>query len=67
MATHEVQAVREQGMWQVFIDGFLVTEVARWSSVAFVAREWVAMTEELPSSEVHVHVRVVGKNHYIDS
>jgi hypothetical protein len=66
MATHEVQAVRDQGVWQVFIDGFLVTEVHRWPSVAFVAREWVALTEEIPSREVDLRVRVVGRNQYID-
>lgn len=67
MATHEVQAVRDKGMWQVFIDGFLVTEVSRWGSVGFVAREWVSMTEEIPSSEVDLAIRVVGRNQYIDA
>jgi hypothetical protein len=67
MATHEVQAVREQGTWQVFIDGFLVTEVPRWPSVGFVARSWLSLTEEMPSSEVDLHVRVVGRNQYLDA
>lgn len=67
MATHEVQAVRDAGMWQVFIDGFLVTEVARWPSVGFVAREWVSLTDEVPSSEVDLAIRVVGRNQYIDA
>jgi hypothetical protein len=66
MTTHEVQAVREQGVWQVFIDGFLVTEVSRWSSVGFAARDWVSRTNEVPASEVDLHVRVLGRNQYID-
>jgi hypothetical protein len=66
MAEHDVQAVRDGAAWQVFVDGFLITEVARWSSVGFVAREWIAATEEMPSSEVDLHVRVVGRNQYID-
>lgn len=60
MATYEVQAVRERGTWQVFIDGFLVTEVNRWSSVAFVARDLL----ELDRTD-DVHVRVVGRNQYV--
>jgi hypothetical protein len=67
MATHEVQAVRDQGVWQVFIDGFLVTEVTRWPSVAFVAREWIGLTEEVPPRTVDLRVRVVGRNQYIDA
>ncbi|ROS74975.1 hypothetical protein EDF24_2414 [Curtobacterium sp. PhB130] len=67
MATHEVQAVRDEGMWQVFIDGFLVTQVTRWPAVGFVAREWVALTEEVPSREVDIHIRVVGRNQYLDA
>ncbi|TCK63589.1 hypothetical protein [Curtobacterium sp. PhB136] len=67
MATHEVQAVRDEGMWQVFIDGFLVTQVARWPAVGFVAREWVALTEEVPSREVDIHIRVVGRNQFLDA
>ena len=61
MATHEVQAVRERGAWQVFIDGFLVTEVTRWPSVGFVAREFLAMdrTDDL-------RIRVVGRNQFLD-
>ncbi|MBA8991234.1 hypothetical protein FHW23_002503 [Curtobacterium pusillum] len=61
MATHEVQAVRERGAWQVFIDGFLVTEVSRWPSVGFTAREFLAMdrTDDL-------RIRVVGRNQYLD-
>ncbi|GAA3339873.1 hypothetical protein GCM10017714_17330 [Curtobacterium pusillum] len=61
MATHEVQAVRERGAWQVFIDGFLVTEVSRWPSVGFVAREFLAMdrTDDL-------RIRVVGRNQFLD-
>jgi hypothetical protein len=66
MATHEVQAVRDEGRWQVFIDGFLVTEVLRWPSVGFVAREWLAVTDEVPSSSVDLRIRVVGRNQYID-
>jgi hypothetical protein len=50
----------------VFIDGFLVTEVSRWSSVGFAARQWVSRTDEVPASEVDLHVRVLGRNHYID-
>lgn len=65
MATHEVQAVRERGAWQVFIDGFLVTEVPRWQSVGFVAREWIALTEDIPAREVDLSIRVVGRNQYI--
>ena len=64
MTTHEVQAVREQGMWQVFIDGFPVTEVRRWPSVAFVAREWISLTDQVPSREVDLHVTVIGRNHF---
>lgn len=67
MATHEVQAVRERGVWQVFIDGFLVTEVLRWPAVGFVAREFVSVTEEIPSSEVDLRIRVVGRNQYVDA
>ncbi|ROP64675.1 hypothetical protein [Curtobacterium sp. ZW137] len=67
MATHEVQAVRDEGMWQVFIDGFLVTQVTRWPAVGFVAREWVALTEEVPSREVDIHIRVVGRNQFLDA
>ncbi|OII12102.1 hypothetical protein [Curtobacterium sp. MCBA15_008] len=65
MATHEVQAVRESGAWQVFIDGFLVTEVTRWPSVGFVAREWIALTEEISVRDVDLSIRVVGRNQYI--
>jgi hypothetical protein len=65
MSTHEVQAVRERGAWQVFIDGFLVTEVVRWPSVGFVAREFIALTEEIPAGEVDLSIRVVGRNQYI--
>lgn len=61
MATYEVQAVREHGAWQVFIDGFLVTEVTRWPSVGFVAREILAMDR---SDELQI--RVVGRNQYVD-
>ncbi len=43
MATYEVQAVRERGVWQVFIEGTPITEVLRWSSVGPVAREFLAM------------------------
>lgn len=60
MATHEVQAVRERGAWQVFIDGFLVTEVTRWPSVGFVARELL----ELDRTDA-ISIRVVGRNQYI--
>jgi hypothetical protein len=63
---HRVQAVRENGAWQVFIDGFLVTEVVRWPAVGFVAREWIAATEEIASSEVRMTIDVVGRNQYID-
>jgi hypothetical protein len=63
---HDVQAIRDGRTWQVFIDGFLVTEVPRWSQVAFVAREWIAATGDVPSSEVEMRVRVVGRNQYID-
>ncbi|MET3452092.1 hypothetical protein EDF64_101268 [Curtobacterium flaccumfaciens] len=61
MATYEVQAVRERGAWQVFIDGILVTEVTRWPSVGFVSREFLAMdrTDDL-------RIRVVGRNQYVD-
>ena len=61
MATHEVQAVRERGTWQVFIDGFLLAEVTRWPSVGFVARELLELdrTDELS-------IRVVGRNQYVD-
>ncbi|TCU86503.1 hypothetical protein EDF51_10239 [Curtobacterium sp. PhB25] len=61
MATYEVQAVRERGVWQVFIDGFMVTEVDRWPAVGFVAREILAMdrTDDL-------QIRVVGRDQYID-
>jgi hypothetical protein len=65
MATHEVQAVRERGAWQVFIDGFLVTEVTLWPSVGFVAREWIGLTEEVPAREVDLTIRVVGRNQYV--
>ncbi|MFS0729638.1 hypothetical protein ABC270_06085 [Curtobacterium sp. 1P10AnD] len=61
MATYEVQAVRERGAWQVFIDGLLVTEVTRWPSVGFVAREFLAMDRE-----DELKIRVVGRNQYID-
>lgn len=61
MATYEVQAVREHGAWQVFIDGLLVTEVTRWPSVGFVAREFLAMDRE-----DELKIRVVGRNQYID-
>jgi hypothetical protein len=64
---HEVQAVRERGAWQIFIDGFLVTEVVRWPAVGFVAREWIAATEDVPSSEVRLTLDVVGRNQYIDA
>lgn len=60
MATYEVQAVRERGAWQVFIDGFLVTEVTRWPSVGFVARELLAMDR---SDDLRIHV--VGRNQYV--
>ncbi|KTR08958.1 hypothetical protein [Curtobacterium luteum] len=61
MATYEVQAVRERGAWQVFIDGLLVTEVTRWPSVGFVAREFLAMDRG-----DDLKIRVVGRNQYID-
>lgn len=61
MATYEVQAVRERGAWQVFIDGLLVTEVIRWPSVGFVAREFLAMDRD-----DELKIRVVGRNQYID-
>ncbi len=61
MATYEVQAVRERGAWQVFIDGLLVTEVTRWPSVGFVAREFLAMDRD-----DELKIRVVGRNQYID-
>ena len=61
MATYEVQAVRERGAWQVFIDGLVVTEVTRWPSVGFVAREFLAMDRE-----DELKIRVVGRNQYID-
>ncbi|MEK6312057.1 MULTISPECIES: hypothetical protein [Curtobacterium] len=61
MATYEVQAVRERGAWQVFIDGLLVTEVTRWPSVGFVAREFLAMDRD-----DDLKIRVVGRNQYID-
>jgi hypothetical protein len=64
---HRVQAVRERGAWQIFIDGFLVTEVVRWPAVGFVAREWLAATEDIPSSEVRLTLDVVGRNQYIDA
>ncbi len=60
MATYEVQAVRERGAWQVFIDGFMVTEVSRWPSVGFVARELLAMDRD-----DELHVSVVGRNQYV--
>ena len=65
MATYEVKAVRERGAWQVFIDGLLVTEVTRWPSVGFVAREWIALTEEISVRNVDLSIRVVGRNQYI--
>ncbi|WJY00214.1 hypothetical protein [Curtobacterium sp. 458] len=61
MATYEVQAVRERGAWQVFIDGLLVTEVTRWPSVGPVAREFLAMDRD-----DDLKIRVVGRNQYID-
>lgn len=61
MATYQVQAVRERGAWQVFIDGLLVTEVTRWPSVGFVAREFLAMDRD-----DELEIRVVGRNQYID-
>ncbi|OIH96784.1 MULTISPECIES: hypothetical protein [unclassified Curtobacterium] len=60
MATYEVQAVRERGAWQVFIDGFMVTEVSRWPSVGFVARELLAMDRD-----DELHISVVGRNQYV--
>jgi hypothetical protein len=60
MATYEVQAVREAGAWQVFIDGFMVTEVSRWPSVGFVARELLAMNRD-----DDLRIRVVGRNQYV--
>ena len=57
MAMYEVQAVREAGVWQVFIDGFMVTEVSRWPSVGFVARELLAMDRD-----DDLRIRVVGRN-----
>ncbi|ROP74393.1 hypothetical protein [Curtobacterium sp. PhB115] len=60
MATYEVQAVREAGSWQVFIDGFMVTEVTRWPSVGFVARELLAMDRD-----DDLRIRVVGRNQYV--
>ncbi|WP_395820297.1 hypothetical protein [Curtobacterium flaccumfaciens] len=60
MATYEVQAVREAGVWQVFIDGFMVTEVSRWPSVGFVARELLAMDRD-----DDLRIRVVGRNQYV--
>ncbi len=62
MATYEVQAVRERGAWQVFIDGLLVTEVPRWPSVAFVAREFLAMDRD-----DDLKIRVVGRKQYVDA
>ncbi len=62
MATYEVQAVRERGAWQVFIDGLLVTEVTRWPSVGFVAREFLAMDRD-----DDLRIRVVGRNQYVDA
>lgn len=56
-----MQAVRERGAWQVFIDGLLVTEVTRWPSVGFVAREFLAMDRD-----DDLKIRVVGRNQYID-
>jgi len=61
MATYEVQAVRERGAWQVFIDGFLVTEVLRWPAVGVVAREILAMDR---SDDLKIHV--VGRNQFVD-
>ncbi|WP_412147606.1 hypothetical protein [Curtobacterium flaccumfaciens] len=60
MATYEVQAVREADAWQVFIDGFMVTEVSRWPSVGFVARELLAMDRD-----DDLRIRVVGRNQYV--
>ncbi|MCS6578071.1 hypothetical protein [Curtobacterium poinsettiae] len=60
MAMYEVQAVREDGAWQVFIDGFMVTEVSRWPSVGFVARELLAMDRD-----DDLRIRVVGRNQYV--
>ena len=60
MAMYEVQAVREAGVWQVFIDGFMVTEVSRWPSVGFVARELLAMDRD-----DDLRIRVVGRNQYV--
>ncbi|MFJ4220650.1 hypothetical protein [Curtobacterium luteum] len=62
MATYQVQAVREGGAWQVFIDGLLVTEVTRWPAVGFVAREFLAMDRD-----DELQIRVVGRNQYIDA
>jgi hypothetical protein len=50
----------------VFVDGFLVTEVARWSSVGFVAREWLAETDGVSRRDVVLTLRVVGRSQYID-
>ena len=36
-----------------------LNNVTRWPAVGFVAREWVALTEEVPSREVDIHIRVV--------
>lgn len=58
--------MREHGAWQVFVDGFLVTEVRRWPAVGFVAREWLAATEQIAPTEVSMSVRVVGRNQYLD-
>jgi len=62
MATYQVQAVRERGAWQVFIEGTLVTEVVRWPSVAFVAREFLAMDRD-----DDLRIQVVGRNQYVDA
>ena len=61
MATYEVQAVREHGVWQVFIEGTPITEVLRWSSVGPVAREFLAMDREdeiAPSPYVRADVHM---------
>jgi len=61
MATYEVQAVRERGVWQVFIEGTPIIEVLRWSSVGPVAREFLAMDRD-----DDLRIRVVGRNQYVD-
>jgi hypothetical protein len=66
MSVHDVTAIRDGKHWVVFIDGEPIIELLRYPMIEPVARDWIALTEDVPARDVALRVRVTGKQHFVE-